>query len=390
MSKPGQMFFASCPRGLEAVLCAELEQLGAQAVAATPGGATFEGPFLLCYAVNLHSRVASRVLWRVFHGAYRDEQEIYQAAHALPWREWFSQSRTIKVKVSAQHCPLKSLDFVTLRIKDAVCDRFRADTGVRPTVDTRQPDIRIDAFLDHQHVTLYLDTSGEALFKRGLRKAVADAPLRENLAAGILRLTGWTAGQALLDPMCGSGTFLVEAVLMARNIPPGLGRRFAFEKLNGFDAAKWRALCKEGRARQTANAPLAIYGSDIHGAALKAARANLEAAGLADAVALKQADVLDVKPPAGEGVLVANPPYGVRIGDEDHLAAFYPRLGDSLKRNFPGWRAYIFTADLRLPKLIGLAASRRTPLFNGALECRLFEFKLVSGSMRREKGAGSP
>ena len=390
MSKPGQTFFASCPRGLEAVLCAELEQLGAQAVAATPGGATFEGPFLLCYAVNLNSRVASRVLWRVFHGAYRDEQEIYQAAQALPWREWFSQSRTIKVKVSAQHCPLKSLDFVTLRIKDAVCDRFRADTGVRPAVDTRQPDVRIDAFLDHRHVTLYLDTSGEALFKRGLRKAVADAPLRENLAAGILRLTGWTAGQALLDPMCGSGTFLVEAVLMARNIPPGLGRRFAFEKLNGFDAAAWRALCEEGRARQAANVPLAIYGSDIHGAALKAARANLEAAGLADAVALKQADVLDVKPPAGEGILVANPPYGVRIGDEDHLAAFYPRLGDSLKRNFPGWRAYIFTADLRLPKLIGLAASRRTPLFNGALECRLFEFKLVSGSMRREKGAGSP
>ena len=385
MGKPDQIFFASCPRGLEAVLCAELEQLGAQAMVATPGGAAFEGPFALCYAVNLNSRIASRVLWRVFHGTYRDEHDIYQAAHDLPWQEWFSARRTIKVKVSAQHCPLKSLDFVTLRIKDAVCDRFREVTGARPDVDTSRPDIRVDAFLDHKNVTLYLDTSGEALFKRGLRTTVTDAPLRENLAAGILRLTGWTAEQALLDPMCGSGTLLIEAALMARNIAPGLGRRFAFEKLNNLDSPKWRALCEASRAAQTPKAPAAIYGSDIHGDALKAARANLEAAGLADAVALKQADVLDVKPPAEEGILVTNPPYGVRIGDEEKLAEFYPRLGDSLKRNFAGWRAYIFTADLRLPKLIGLAASRRTPLFNGALECRLFEFKLVSGPMRRSK-----
>ena len=385
MSKPNQVFFAPCPRGLETVLRVELEQLGAQDTADLPGGVSFAGPFPLCYTVNLSSRIASRVLWRVFHGAYRDEHDIFQAAHDLPWHEWFSARRTIKVKVSAQQCPLKSLDFVTLRIKDAVCDRFREAAGARPDVDTSRPDIRIDAFLDHQNVTLYLDTSGEALFKRGLRTAATEAPLRENLAAGILRLAGWTAEQPLLDPMCGGGTFLMEAALMARNIPPGLGRRFAFEKLYTFDAREWRALCEAGRARQTSKAPLAIYGSDIHGGALTAARANLEAAGLADAVALKQADVLDVKPPAGEGMLVTNPPYGVRLGEEEQLAAFYPRLGDSLKRNFAGWRAYIFTADLRLPKLIGLAASRRTPLFNGALECRLFEFKLVSGSMRRSK-----
>ncbi len=383
MGKPNQIFFAPCPRGLEAVLRAELEHLGAQDAADVPGGVSFAGTFSLCYAVNLNSRIASRVLWRVFHGAYRDEHDIFQAAHDLPWHEWFAARRTIKVKVSAQQCPLKSLDFVTLRIKDAVCDRFRAAAGARPDVDTSRPDIRIDAFLDHQNVTLYLDTSGEALFKRGLRTAATEAPLRENLAAGILRLAGWTAGQALLDPMCGGGTFLMEAALMARNIAPGMGRRFAFENLSNFDSREWRALCEAGRARQTPKAPLAIYGSDIQGSALKAARANLEAAGLADAVALKQADVLDVKPPAEEGILVANPPYGVRIGAEEQLAEFYPRLGDSLKRNFAGWRAYLFTADLRLPKLIGLAASRRTPLFNGALECRLFEFKLVSGSMRR-------
>jgi putative N6-adenine-specific DNA methylase len=379
-------FFASCPRGLEAALVAELEELGARAIAATAGGAGFAGPFRLCYRVNLEGRIASRVLWRVFHGRYRTEQDVYQAAYDLPWRDWFSTRRTIKIKVSAQHCPLTSLDYVTLKIKDAVCDKFRATTGARPSVDTRQPDVRIDAFLDDQRVTLYLDTSGEPLFKRGLRKASGEAPIRENLAAGLLRLSGWMPEQALLDPMCGSGTILMEAVLMARRIAPGLGRRFAFEKLHNFDAKAWRDLCEASRAAQTPKAAPAVYGSDRDRRALQAAHANFKTAGLADAVILTQADVLDVKPPAATGVIVTNPPYGVRLGDQAVLAEFYPRLGDALKRSFAGWRAYIFTADLRLPKLIGLAPSRRTPLFNGPLECRLFEFKLVRGPMRQPRG----
>jgi putative N6-adenine-specific DNA methylase len=386
VNKPVERFFTPCPRGLEGVLAAELGDLGAQDIAGTAGGVEFTGPFGLCYRVNLESRIASRVLWRVFHGRYRTEQDVYQAAYDLPWRDWFSARRTIKIKVSAQHCPLTSLDYVTLKIKDAVCDRFRDATGARPSVDTRQPEIRIDAFLDDQHVTLYLDTSGEPLFKRGLRKASGEAPLRENLAAGILRLSGWTPEQALLDPMCGGGTILMEAVLLARHIAPGLGRRFAFEKLQSFDSKRWRDLCEASRAAQTPHAAQVMYGSDRDGRALQAARANFEAAGLADAVVLTQADVLDVRPPAAAGVIVTNPPYGVRLGDQVALAALYPRLGDVLKRNFAGWRAYIFTADPRLPKLIGLAASRRTPLFNGALECRLFEFKLVRGTMRRPRG----
>ena len=384
---PHQTFFAPCPRGLEGMLATELEELGALDIAATAGGVGFTGAFSLCYRVNLESRIASRVLWRVFHGRYRTEQDVYQAAYDLPWRDWFSARRTIKLKVSAQHCPLTSLDYVTLKIKDAVCDRFRAATGARPSVDTRQPDIRIDAFLDAQHVTLYLDTSGEPLFKRGLRKASGEAPLRENLAAGILRLSAWTPEQALLDPMCGGGTILMEAVLLTRRIAPGLGRGFAFEKLQSFDPKVWRDLCEASRAAQAPQAAHVMYGSDRDRRALEATRANFDAAGLADAVVLTQADVLDVKPPAAAGVIVTNPPYGVRSGDPGALAAFYPRLGDVLKRNFAGWRAYIFTADPRLPKLIGLAASRRTPLFNGALECRLFEFKLVRGTMRRPRGA---
>nr|MBI3612242.1 class I SAM-dependent RNA methyltransferase [Nitrospirota bacterium] len=373
-------FFAPCPRGLEPVLAAELTRFGGKDLAATQGGVGFTGPFDLCYRVNLESRIASRILWRVYQGTYRHEQDLYDAAYALPWRDWFSPDRTIKIKVSAQHCQLKSLDFVTLRIKDAVCDKFTSVARARPSVDTHRPDIRIDAFLDQKTVTLYLDTSGEPLFKRGLRRAQTEAPLRENLAAGLLTLSGWTPDQTLLDPMCGGGTILMEAALIARNIPPGLGRRFAFERFNHFAAHTWRDLCEAGRTKQRKERLDTIYGSDRDGSALQAARANLEAAGLAGDVTLMQADVLDLAPPADEGILIANPPYGVRLGEAERLAEFYPRLGDVLKQRFAGWRAYIFTADQRLPKLIGLAPSRRTPLFNGALECRLYEMKLPAAS----------
>jgi putative N6-adenine-specific DNA methylase len=383
-----EQFFASCPRGLESVLADELKALDVGSLAPTPGGVGFTGPFDLCYRVNLESRIASRVLWRVWQGPYRHEQDLYDAACSLPWRDWFTPERTIKVKVSAQQCPLKSLDFATLRVKDAVCDVFVRVARTRPSVDTANPDVRVDVFLAATLATFYLDTSGEPLFKRGFRAARAEAPLRENLAAGILKLAGWTPDQALLDPMCGGGTFLLEAAQMGRRVAPGLGRRFAFEKLNQFEGQHWRALCEAARARQEQTAPLGIYGSDVNGNVLAAAKVNLEAAGLADAVSLKQVSVLDLKPPAETGLMVMNPPYGVRTGEEADLAGLYPRLGDVLKQRFAGWRAYIFTADLRLPKLIRLTPSRRTPLFNGALECRLYEFRLARGSMRRPKQAG--
>ncbi|MEW5943834.1 MAG: THUMP domain-containing protein [Pseudomonadota bacterium] len=389
MPSATENFFAPCPRGLEGVLAAELEQLGAQFVAAADGGVGFTGPFQLCYRVNLESRIASRVLWRIAASRYRSEEDIYKTVLALPWSGWFDVGRTIMVKVSAKKCPLRSLDFVTLKIKDAVCDKFRAEVRARPSVDTAGPDIRIHAFLDATNFTLYLDTSGEALFKRGLRKTSTEAPLRENLAAGILRLAGWEPGVPLLDPMCGSGTFLLEAAQMALKIAPGLGRHFAFEKLKNFDAASWGKLRREAEAQRLPLSPQPIWGSDLYGDVLKAARENLAAAGLAEAVQLKQANVLEISAPAAEGVLVTNPPYGVRLGEQAELAEFYPKLGDALKRKFAGWRAYIFTADPQLPKLIRISASRRTPLFNGALECRLLEYKMVAGGMRKKPSGAS-
>jgi putative N6-adenine-specific DNA methylase len=377
-----EQFFATCPRGLEALLADELRGLGAEAVEPVQGGVGFAGPFELCYRINLHTRLASRVLWRVGGGEYFDEEDVYHGTLSIDWPKFFTLQQTIMVKVTAQRSPLKSLEYVTLKIKDAVCDRFREATGERPSVDTREPEVRIHAYLTADMCTLYLDTSGQALFKRGLRKQAGLAPLNENLAAGMILLSGWQPGEPFFDPMCGSGTLLMEAALMALNIAPGSGRDFGFERLLRFDALQWQTLREEARAQQLAPTPQPIFGRDLFGSSLDDARANIVAAGLEGVVELKQGNVLEVPAPAATGVMVTNPPYGVRIGEQSELAAFYPRLGDWLKRRCTGWRVYILSADMALPKLIRLHASRRTPLFNGALECRLFEYRMVAGSAR--------
>lgn len=385
-----EYFFAPCPRGLEAALATELAQLNAAAIQILQGGVAFQGDWLACYRANLESRIASRILWRVAKGQYRSENDIYQMTHALPWPKWFAPQQSIRVNLAAIKCPLRSLDFVTLRIKDAICDKFRQACGSRPSVDTATPDMRIHGFLDARQFTLYLDTSGEALFKRGLRKTHGEAPLRENLAAGILALTGWQPGIPLLDPMCGSGTLLLEAAQIACQIAPGSGRQFAFEKMRHLDLTSWQKLQQAAAARQLPRVFRSLYGSDLYGNALADAHENFTAAGMIDCVSLKQANVLEISAPAETGILVTNPPYGVRIGEQQALAEFYPKLGDVLKKRFSGWRAYFLTADPMLAKLIRLTPSRRTPLFNGALECRLLEYKLIAGSMRKEKPAQTP
>lgn len=381
-------FFAPCPRGLASPLADELTALGLFGVKAIESGVSFTGTLPDAYRANLFSRIASRILWQVAHFPYDSEHDIYDAALLLPWPSWFDVGRTIKVEMNAHRSPLKSLDFTTLRIKDAVCDKFREQIGSRPSVATREPDVRVHAFLDATHATLYLDLSGEPLFKRGSRDHTGAAPLKKNLAAGIIALSGWKPDEPFLDPMCGSGTFLVEAAQIALNIPPGIDRDFAFMKLKNFDQAAWRDLLAQAQAARKPPASLPIYGSDLYGHALKDAKDNLAANGLADCVWLKQANVLEISAPAEQGVLVTNPPYGERLGEQQELAAFYPKLGDALKQKFSGWRAYFFSADTQLPKLIRLSTSRKTPLFNGKLECRLYEYKMVAGGNRRGQPAG--
>lgn len=377
-----ETFFSPCPRGLEALLVDELRALGAAKAEAVHGGALWSGDWAACYRANLESRLATRVLWQVGKGRYRAEVDIYKLAYSVTWAKWFTPDDSIRVQVTAQKSPLKSLEFITLRIKDAVCDHFRTIAGRRPDVDTANPVVRIHAFLTADTATLYVDTSGEPLYKRGFKPAAVQAPLKENLAAGILRLSGWQPGEALIDPMCGSGTFLIEAAQIALDIAPGLGRRFAFEGLRHLDRTAWAAVRRAAEQRRRAPCVLPLHGSDIVGEQLRRTRANLDAAGLADCVTLERADLIERLPPAATGVMVTNPPYGVRIGEEEELAALYPRLGDALKRHWSGWRCHFFSGDPALPRLIGLKASRRTPLFNGALECRLLEYRMVAGSMR--------
>ena len=380
-----QQYFATCPRGLEALLAAELEHCQAKNIKPTDGGVSFMGDVALCYQANLHSRIATRIMWQVARGKYATEEDLFDAAYKINWPNWFDVKHDFMVKVTGVKCPLKSLEFATLKIKDAICDKFRLSVGSRPYIDTKTPAVRIHAYLTAEEYIYYVDTSGNSLHQRGNRKASIEAPLRENLAAGILQLSGWKAGEPLLDPMCGSGTFLLEATMMALNIAPGLNRNFGFEKLKNFESDTWKKIKNTALKNVKPTTFQKIYGSDNDLRAVRVAKQNLQEAGLLDAVQLAHVDVLEVAPPADGGVLVANPPYGVRIGEDEDLAALYPKLGEALKRKFAGWNTYFLTNDLRMPKLMRLSPSKKTPLFNGPLECRLFEIKMVAGSNRKDK-----
>lgn len=380
-SETAHEFFAPCPRGLEDEMAQELFELGAEGIAPGSGGVAFTGTMKLAWAVNLWSRLAVRVLWRVTSGHYEDEEHLYKAAYALPWPEWFSHERTIAVHTIANSSPLKSLNFASLKVKDAVCDRFRTDALPRPDVNAREPDVPLLLYLNRDEFTLYIDLSGTPLNRRGFRVAPAQAPINENLAAGMLKLAGWRPDMPLLDPMMGGGTILIEAALMALNIAPGLKRYFAFQNLANFDRVEWARLRKDAEAAMIEPHELPIYGCDIDPAMVRATHANLRAAGLADCVFLDEGDVLELAPPSEHGLIVTNPPYGVRLENED-MTGFYDALGSTLKQRFAGWKAYIISADPELPRNIRLKATRRIPLYNGPLECRLYEYRMVQGEMR--------
>jgi putative N6-adenine-specific DNA methylase len=384
---PPASHFATCPRGLEALLEAELQAAGATIVRQVPAGVLFMADAASEMRANLTSRIATRILRKVGYTRYHKEEHIYRAALDLPWPTWFDVKKTIAVKVGAQNAPLKSLNFITLKIKDAICDRFREETRERPSVDTESPDVPVYAFFTSDAVTFYLDTSGEPLFKRGFKREASAASIKENLAAGLLMLSGWVPGTSLLDPMCGAGTILLEAADMALNRAPGRGRHFAFEHYRDFDAALWKRIKKEAQAQEKSLAKLPIFGADQDRWVLDKARNNLATAGYDEVIDLQVSDALELKAPAPEGTIVTNPPYGERIGEAEELAEWYPQLGDWLKKNFSGWEAWIISGDPLLPKLFGLKASRRIPLFNGPIETRFLQYKIVAGQMRPNKTA---
>ncbi len=440
----GLQLFAPCPRGLEPTLAQELTSLGADACQPTGGGVAFSGNATLAMAVNLHSRIASRVLMRVEAARCRDEDELYKLVRRIEWERWFSERLTLRVDVSAHRSPLRSLNFAALRVKDAICDRFRELAGARPSVDTRSPDVRVFVFLDAIDATIYLDLSGESLFKRGWRgvdDSAGAAPLKENLAAGLLALAGWQPGTPLHDPLCGSGTLLIEAAQHTLGIAPGRERSFGFEKLKGFDAVAFANLKQAAEQKATESCAavvssrktLGISGGDIDPRAVERTRRNLLRAGVPDGtVVLKVEDfgaprvapspapapvpaapappapANQAPPAAPRGIIVTNPPYGERLhaqlhaptepasgerstaagdpapmtaADRAHQLAMQ-RIGTTLRQHFGGWRACFLSPDPELPRQLGMQPRRRTPLFNGAIECRLFCFEIFDRPAR--------
>jgi len=404
--------FLPCAAGVEGFLADEVHAitgLTGEDLLTGRGGVLLRASWREAQLLNLHSRLTQRVLVQLAHAPYRSENDLYEIASGVAWEIWFTTRQTFKVEVTAQHSPLTSLNFAGLRVKDAVADRFRAKSGVRPDVNTQWPDVRVHLHLTTEHATVYIDTSGEPLFKRGWREDKGDAPLKETLAAAMIAASGWDPlGEApvpLYDPCCGSGTIAIEAAQIACNIPAGLRRRFAFEKLLPFQAHVWGAIKEQ--ALDAIHAPaVPIFGSDVAHRMVDFAQRNAERAGVAQAIELRGGDALQRMPPCEQpGVMLLNPPYGERIaaagtagsnaaeraraGTVGREAAhtedggeFFSQLATHWKKNYAGWQAWMLTPDLKLPGKMRLKESRRVPMWNGPIECRLFRFDMVKGAVR--------
>ncbi|GAC1621851.1 MAG: bifunctional 23S rRNA (guanine(2069)-N(7))-methyltransferase RlmK/23S rRNA (guanine(2445)-N(2))-methyltransferase RlmL [Nevskia sp.] len=376
--------FVTCARGLEPLLVDELRRYGLSEVAERGGGVTASGTWEQAYRACLWSRLASRVLLPLAHVDIPDADALYAAAKAIDWPGWFDVSRTFAIDVAGRSNTVTHTNFAALRVKDALADRFREVHGRRPDVDTSDPDISIHVHLHAAQATISLDLSGESLHRRGYRLDSGGAPLKENLAAAILIRAHWpeiaAAGGALLDPMCGSGTLLLEAALMAGDVAPGLGRtRHGFLALTGADAAAWQALIAEAEQRKLDGAEKIppLFGRDIDPAALKAARSNTDRAGLRDKIQFELADVSLMRPPtATPGLVVSNPPYGERMGSEAEMVKLYSLVGAKLKESFGGWRAAIFTGRPDLGPRMGLRAEKLYAFYNGDLPCKLLLFEI--------------
>lgn len=404
--------FLPCAGGVEPWLADEAARITGTRAEAGRGGVWVRGDAATAMRLNLESRLAQRVLWPVAEGPYRDEHDIYRVAReAVDWAAWISPAQTLRVDVTAQRSPLRSLNFAALRVKDAVCDALRDATGARPSVDTRRPDLPLSLFVGPDHFTLYVDTSGEALFKRGWREAKGEAPLKETLAAAMLAAIDWQ-GRAedgpLLDPCCGAGTIVIEAAQIACDIAPGLQRRFAFEQMLPFRPrqAEWREMQRAAKARVRPSA-VPIFAGDVSFRMTDFATRNAERAGVKAAIEFKTADALQRMPPADAGTILMNPPYGERIAPKGQgqgareareapvtrdgregfegggsAGEFFAALAGHWKRNYPGWTAWLLSPEMKLPGLMRLKESRRVPMWNGPIECRLFRFDLVAGTHR--------
>jgi 23S rRNA (guanine2445-N2)-methyltransferase / 23S rRNA (guanine2069-N7)-methyltransferase len=388
-------FVATVPRGFADLLAAEITALGGGSVREAAGGVSFEGPRATGYRVLLESRLASRVLLQLARARVHDAQQLYDFVRSIDWREHLDARGTLACGFSGRHPAIANTHFGALKVKDAIVDQLREFTRQRPSIDTRRPDLTVQAHAARGEVALCIDLAGESLSRRGYRLQGGEAPLRENLAAGILVRAGWpaiaAAGGGFLDPMCGSGTFVIEAAWMAAGIAPGLLRQWwGFTGWRGHDAKLWDEVVEAARARAR-KLEVSVRGADRNRAAIATAQANARRAGIADAVTFERCDIAALAPPAAEappGLLCVNPPYGERIGGGEEAAAAHRAIGEALRGPFAAWHAVVLTGEPALGQLIGVEASRVHTVFNGPIQCRLLRFAPGQRRARREARPG--
>lgn len=368
--------FAAVPRGAEETAAAELTALGIAQTAILRGGVSFVTGKEGLYRANLWLRTASRVLLNLATFPCLSPEELYAGVHAIAWQELITPTMTLAVDCTLRDSVITHSGFAALKTKDAIVDKIRENCGARPSVNTAAPDVRINIHLAKNVCTVSLDSSGAALDRRGYRLERNDAPLRETLAATVVALTGWDGSVQLADPMCGSGTIPIEAALIATRRAPGMNRSFGFQRWIDFDEALWNTILTEAENGVQPLPAGMITGYDLDAGALQMARRNSESAALAGKIHFFHSALEDFKPEGEKGVLIINPPYGKRLGEEEELKELYCRIGDIMKQRCRGWTGFVLTGNLELAKYIGLKASRRFVLFNGAIECRLLKYEL--------------
>lgn len=379
------IFIAKTFAGVEEVLCEELTAIGAENVRTLVRAVEFEGDLEVLYKANLHCRTALRILkpYKTFEAA--NENMLYHEMQNIDWSEHFSLDQTFAINATLNQSTLNHSQYAALKAKDAIVDQFREKTGDRPNVDIDEPDLRIHLHIYRDQCTLSFDASGDSLHKRGYRDYTNQAPMNEALAAALLIISGWDKKTPFADFMCGSGTLLIEAGMMARNIAPNkLRKRFGFESWNDFDAALWKKVKQDAVAAEIETPGLKIYGGDISGVVLDKARQNIENAGLRDLIQLKKTPFERFTPVGETGTMITNPPYGLRIEPAD-IMSMYQSMGDVMKQKFKGWTCWIFTGNLEVAKFIGLRPTRKILLYNGPLECRFLKFQIYDGTKKIHK-----
>jgi putative N6-adenine-specific DNA methylase len=372
-----QRFFATTFKGLEEVLAGELAALGGEEISIGAGTVSFSGDMALCYRANLWLRAANRVVMLLSEFPAPTPAALYEGARDIPWHELFPPGRTFAVDATVRGSGITHSHFAAQKAKDAIADRFRDTLGRRPDVDTGSPDVRIVVRIVDDFCAVSLDTSGESLHRRGYRSHPTEASLKETLAAGLLLLAGWQGAEPLIDPACGAGTIPIEAALLAGNVAPGsLGRTFGFQRLHGFDRQQWETLVAEAREAARRPLPVRIEGSDISPAAVGGAAKNARNAKIHERVLFAVRPVRHFSPGVGPGVILCNPPYGARLPGGGQAEAFYREMGEALKKRCRGWTAYLLSGNPAVTKFLGLKSSRKFPVMNGPIDCRLLKYDL--------------